>query len=194
MTMRRISIKGLIALFLLLSFQNIANAQQTEISDGFAVSRVGLIDLNYVLRNASATLRVRELLDEKKAEFSSEFQVKEAKLLERERELNLRRSILSESDFNVEVQAFQNDVAVIQREIQFKRNSLDKAFQDAQDNLRNLAIEIVTQIAQSEQLDMVMTKETALIFRPNLNITDRVLAILDERTKNARIEVGELPF
>ena len=194
MTMRRISIKGLIALFLLLACQNVANAQQTEISDGFAVSRVGLIDLNYVLRNASATLRVRELLDEKKAEFSSEFQVKEAKLLERERELNLRRSILSESDFNVEVQAFQNDVAVIQREIQFKRNSLDKAFQDAQDNLRNLAIEIVTQIAQSEQLDMVMTKETALIFRPNLNITDRVLAILDERTKNARIEVGELPF
>ena len=192
--MGRIAFKGLIALFFWLASHNVAWAQQTSISDDFSVSRVGLIDLNYVLRNASATLRVRELLDEKKAEFSSEFQVKEADLLARERELNLRRSILSEADFNVEIQAFQNDVAVIQREIQFKRNSLDKAFQDAQDNLRNLAIEIVTQIAQSEQLDMVMPKEAALIFRPNLNITDRVLAILDERTKNARIEVGELPF
>ena len=188
------SFKGLIALCFLFTTPNLSLAQQTDIRDDFAVSRVALIDLNFVLRNASATVKVRELLDEKKAEFSSEFQVKEAELLERERELNLRRSLLSEADFNVEVQAFQNDVAAIQREIQFKRNSLDKAFQDAQDNLRNLAIEIVTQIAQNEQLDMVMTKETALIFRPNLNITDRVLAILDERTKNARIEVGELPF
>ena len=188
------SLKGLIVLCFLFATPNLSLAQQTDIRDDFAVSRVALIDLNFVLRNASATVKVRELLDEKKAEFSSEFQIKEAELLERERELNLRRSLLSEADFNIEVQAFQNDVAAIQREIQFKRNSLDKAFQDAQDNLRNLAIEIVTQIAQNEQLDMVMTKETALIFRPNLNITDRVLAILDERTKNARIEVGELPF
>ena len=188
------SLKGLIVLCFLFATPNLSLAQQADIRDDFAVSRVALIDLNFVLRNASATVKVRELLDEKKAEFSSEFQVKEAELLERERELNLRRSLLSEADFNIEVQAFQNDVAAIQREIQFKRNSLDKAFQDAQDNLRNLAIEIVTQIAQNEQLDMVMTKETSLIFRPNLNITDRVLAILDERTKNARIEVGELPF
>lgn len=192
--MRQNALKCLIAFGLLLASHQVSLAQQTDIREDFDVSRAALIDLNFVLRNASATVKVRELLDEKKAEFSAEFQIKEAELLERERELNLRRSILSEADFNVEVQAFQNDVAAIQREIQFKRNSLDKAFQDAQDNLRNLAIEIVTQIAQSEQLDMVMTKETALIFRPNLNITDRVLAILNERTKNARIEVGELPF
>ena len=105
--MLRPSLKGLVALCFLFATPNISLAQQTDIRDDFAVSRVALIDLNFVLRNASATVKVRELLDEKKAEFSSEFQVKEAELLERERELNLRRSLLSEADFNVEVQAFQ---------------------------------------------------------------------------------------
>ncbi|MGC6518196.1 MAG: OmpH family outer membrane protein [Candidatus Puniceispirillaceae bacterium] len=167
---------------------------QTADESVFATQRVALIDLAYVLRNASATTTIRDLLDAKKAEFSAEFQEREAKLLQRERELNLKRSVLSETDFNAEVQAFQEDVSTIQREIQFKRNSLDQAFQQAQDNLREIAVEIVTSIAQREQLDLVMTKETALIFRPGLNITDEVLEMLNERTKNARIEVGELPF
>lgn len=160
----------------------------------FAVKKLALVDMAYVLRNAEATAKIRELLDDKKQEFSNEFQKREADLLQTERELNLKRDVLSEANFNEEVQAFQNEVAAVQKEIQFKRNSLDQAFQQAQDNLRSIASEIVTAIAQSEQLDLVLTKEAALIFRQDLNITEEVLQILNERTKNARIEVGELPF
>lgn len=171
-----------------------AVAQSQENSSRFEVRKVALVDLSYVLRNAIATGKIRELLDEKKAEFSREFQQREAALLQREKEINATRSTRSSQEFNAAVQAFQNDVAEVQKEIQFKRSSLDQAFQQAQDNLRALALEIVTNIAQSEQLDMVVTRDTALIFRQDLNITQDVLDILNERTKNARIEVGELPF
>ena len=179
---------------LLLQAMMPAFAQNTEGASQFAVKRVALVDLSYVLRNATATSTVRELLDSKKEEFSAEFQVREAELLQMERDLNVKRSSLSGEDFNKEVQIFQEEVAKVQREIQFKRNSLDQAFQQAQDKLRNLSLEIVTFIAQREQLDMVLTRETAIIFRPELNITQEVLSLLNERTKNARIEVGELPF
>ena len=171
-----------------------ALSQSERDTTRFEVRKLALVDMAYVLRNAEATTKIRELLDDKKQEFSNEFQKKEADLLQTERELNLKRDVLSEADFNEEVQAFQNEVAAVQKEIQFKRNSLDQAFQQAQDNLRSIASEIVTAIAQSEKLDLVLTKEAALIFRQDLNITEEVLQILNERTKNARIEVGELPF
>ena len=188
-------IKHAVLLFLL-AFMPVQTvmAQEAATQSSFDVKRIALVDLNFVLRNAAATNRVRVLLDEKKAEFSNEFQEKEATLLIRERELNLRRDIISEADFNAEVQAFQDDVAAVQREIQFKRNSLDQAFQQAQDNLRSLAVGIIEEIANREALDMVMTREVSLLFRPDLNITQEVLSTLDERTQNARIEVGELPF
>ena len=63
------------------------------------------------------------------------------------------------------------------------------AFQDAQSNLRRIALEIVTEVAGEKRLDLVLVKDSALIFRPILNISDEVLQRLDERTKNARIEV-----
>ena len=171
-----------------------AHAQSQTEGSRFDVQKLAIVDLSFVLRNATATGKIRELLDEKKDEFSREFQQREALLLQREKEINAIRATTSSQEFNAAVQAFQNDVAEVQKEIQFKRNSLDQAFQQAQDNLRDLALEIVTAIAQNEQLDMVVTRESALIFRQDLNITQDVLDILNERTKNARIEVGELPF
>ena len=162
---------------------SIAQAQDNGVSNNYAISRIGLIDLPYILRNAEATNTIRSLLDSKRAEFQKEFQVEEEALLQAERELNLKRSLLSETDFADEVQAFQEQVSAIQKEIQFKRNSLDQAFGQAQEQLRQLAFEIITEIATREQLDFVLTKETALIFRPGLNISDEVLTLLNERTK-----------
>ena len=179
---------------LVTAFQAPTLAQSVSSEKDFSINNVGLVDLPFVLRTASASTKVRELLDEKRAEFSQEFQDKEAELLQKERELNLKRTILSEADFNAEVQKFQALVADTQKEIQFKRRSLDQAFQQAQDRLREVALEIVTEIATREQLDLILNREAALIFRPDLNITDEVLFELNERTKNARIEVGELPF
>lgn len=181
-------------IMLLLAQAGSALAQNAGDETRFEVRKFALIDLNFVLRNADATSKIRELLDEKREEFSAEFQKREAELLQTERKINQSRADLSPADFNNAVQAFQNDVAKVQKEIQFKRNSIDQAFQQAQDNLRALAVEIVTAIAQNEQLDMVISRDAALIFRQDLNITQDVLMILNERTKNARIEVGELPF
>lgn len=184
----------LFAVFAVILTGSTAQAQDNGLSDKYSVSRIGLIDLPYVLRNAEATNTIRTLLDSKRAEFQKEFLLEEEVLLQAERELNLKRSLLSDADFASEVQAFQEQVSAIQKEIQFKRNSLDQAFGQAQEQLRQLAFDIITEIATREQFDFVLTKETALIFRPGLNISDEVLALLNERTKNARIEVGELPF
>ena len=63
------------------------------------------------------------------------------------------------------------------------------AFQEAQSKLRRIALEIVTEVAGEKRLDLVLIKDSVLIFRPTLNISDEVLQRLDERTKNARLEV-----
>ena len=120
-----------------------------------------------------------------------DFATREASLLRIERDLQSKRTILSEEAYRAEVAQFQNEVASIQKEIQFKRQALDKAFQEAQDEIRNLAAEIVAEIAGSQKLDVVINKSAALVFRQDLDITEEVITQLNERTKNARLEIQE---
>ena len=161
------------------------------LQDIFNLERLAVVNMDKVLRDAKATERVRELLDNKREEFQNDFAMREASLLQIEKDLQLKRTILSEEAYRAEVNQFQNEVASIQQEIQFKRQALDKAFQEAQDEIKSLAAEIVTEIAGQQKLDVVLNKNAALVFRQDLDITETVIIKLNERTKNARLEIQE---
>jgi Skp family chaperone for outer membrane proteins len=182
-----------------------ANAQQADdegvdaapqVYEGAAdmsVDRIGLIDLDGVLRASEGAARVRDLLDEQRRGFQREFATREAALQETERKLVANRDDLDEAEFSRQLAEFEASVTQIQKEIQFRREAIDVAFQEAQSRLRNLAIQIVTELAQEKKLDLVLVRESALIFLPSLNLSDEVLRRLDERTRDARIEVTVSP-
>ena len=185
-------ILGAICFFSLSTFS--VSAQEnaaSEIQDSFKLERIAVVNIDKVLRVAKATERVRALLDEKREEFQNDFATREASLLQIEKDLQSKRTLLSEEAYRAEVAQFQNEVASIQKEIQFKRQAIDKAFQEAQDEIRALAAEIVAEIAGSQKLDVVINKSSALVFRQDLDITEAVITQLNERTKNARLEIQE---
>jgi len=185
-------ILGAICFFSLSTFSVYAQENAaSEIQDSFKLERIAVVNINKVLRDAKATERVRALLDNKREEFQNDFATREASLLQIEKDLQSKRSLLSEEAYRAEVAQFQNEVASIQKEIQFKRQAIDKAFQEAQDEIRALAAEIVAEIAGSQKLDVVINKSSALVFRQDLDITEAVIAQLNERTKNARLEIKE---
>ncbi|MEK9610629.1 MAG: OmpH family outer membrane protein [Alphaproteobacteria bacterium] len=169
--------------------QGAAASSGTDQGSRMQVTRIGLVDLDGVLRQSSGTAKVRQLLDEQRLTFQEEFTQREAELQATEKALQADRELLSEDAFNERLKAFEDEVAEVQRQIQYRRQALDRAFQEAQRNLRGLALDIVKQIASERKLDLVLSQESALIFLPTLNISEEVLARLDERTRNARIEI-----
>ena len=182
----------LTALFSLAALSSFAQQADEGDETNFSVKRVGIIDLSDVLRQSQATINVRDLLDEKREEFQEQFAAREVDLLSREKSLKSNRDVMSKEAYASEVRLFQDEVAEVQREIQQKRKSLDNAFQKAQDKLRNLAIELVGEIAKEQKLDLVANRSNVLVFRNQLDLTKIVLARLNERTKDARFEVKEV--
>ena len=154
-----------------------------------AVKRIALVDLDGVLRNADANNRIRELLDGQRAKFQEEFRAVEVDLQQSERDLLSRRELMVKEEYDELVAAFQARVAELQKDIQYKRQSIDTAYQKALSGIRNLAIEEVTKIASEKKIDLILKRDSSVIFLPHLNISDEVLKRLNERTKDARIEV-----
>ena len=153
------------------------------------VRRIGLADLNGVLRAADANVKVRELLDMQRQKFQSVFSKVEAELQQSERDLMSKRELLSAEEYDKQIKAFQARVTRLQQDIQKQRQSIDNAYQKAQSDIRGEAISVITEIASELQLDLVLQRDSSLIFLPHLNISDEVLKRLNKRTKNARIEI-----
>jgi outer membrane protein len=154
-----------------------------------AVKLIALVDLDAVLRNADANNRIRELLDGQRAKFQEEFRAIEVDLQQSERDLLSRRDLMAKDEYDKLVTAFQARVAKLQKDIQYKRQSIDNAYQKALSRIRSLAIEEVTKIASEKKIDLILKRDSSVIFLPHLNISDEVLNRLNERTKDARFEV-----
>ena len=158
-------------------------------SQSMEVQRIGLADLNGILRAADANVKVRELLDTQRQKFQDEFSLVESELQQTERDLMSKRELLSKGEYDKQIKAFQARVTQLQQDIQRKRQAIDNAYQKAQSDIRAEALSIITEIAQDMNLDLVLNRDASLIFLPHLNISDEVLTRLNERTKNARIEI-----
>jgi len=167
-----------------------ANAQSAE-AGRFAVKQVVVVDIGDVLRKAEATQKVRAILDEKRNEFQLEFSKKEREMLSREKELKSQQSILSPDSYRKQVAQFQADVAEIQKQIQATRQSLDNAFQSIQNQIKDIALELVTEFSTENDLDIVLNRQSAIIFKNQFDISQIILERLNERTKNARFEIDE---
>ena len=154
-----------------------------------SVNRIALVDLDGVIRNADANNRIRDLLDVQRARFQEEFRAVELDLQQSERDLLSRRDLMAKDEYDRLVTAFQARVAELQKDIQYKRQSMDNAYQKALSRIRSLAIEEVTKIAGEKKIDLILKRDSSVIFLPHLNISDEVLNRLNERTKDARFEV-----
>ena len=165
------------------------DATTPEAEKSMEVKRIVLVDLDGVLRAADANNRVRELLDGQRAKFQEEFRAIEVNLQQSERDLLAKRELMAKDEYEKLVIAFQARVSSVQKEIQYKRQSIDNAYQKALSDIRKLAIEVITKIASEREIDLILNRNSSVIFLPHLNISDEVLTRLNERTKNARIEV-----
>ena len=164
-------------------------SESAPISQTMEVTRIGVADLNGILRAADANTRVRELLDAQRQKFQDEFSLVEAELQQTERDLMSKRELLSAEEYDKQIKAFQVRVTQLQQDIQRKRQAIDNAYQKAQSDIRTEALSIIAEIAKAKNLDLVLNRDASLIFLPHLNISDGVLTRLNERTKNARIEI-----
>ena len=143
------------------------------------------------MRQSEAVAKVRALLDEKRQEIQQQFAAKERELFDREKELKSQKSILSDDAYRNQVAIFQADVAEVQKQIQATRQSLDNAFREMQDQIRNIVLELVTEFSTENNIDVVLNRQSALIFRNQLDISQTILEKLNERTQNARFELDE---
>jgi outer membrane protein len=164
-------------------------SESAPISQTMEVTRIGVADLNGILRAADANARVRELLDAQRQKFQDEFSLVEAELQQTERDLMSKRELLAAEEYDKQIKAFQVRVTQLQQDIQRKRQAIDNAYQKSQSDIRKEALSIITEIAKAKNLDLVLNRDASLIFLPHLNISDGVLTRLNERTKNARIEI-----
>jgi outer membrane protein len=142
---------------------------------------VMVVDVQALLQNSKAAKMVRGQIEQKRGEYTKEISHQE-ELLRAERDaLQRQQSSLSPEALNQKGRDFQQKVNDLERNVQGKRQALEKSNGDALQKIQEEMLKIIADIAKQRKANLVFQRTDLVLFDQGFEVTDEVLQKLDEQ-------------
>ncbi|MGH6719120.1 MAG: OmpH family outer membrane protein [Alphaproteobacteria bacterium] len=153
-------------------------------------SVIAVVDFEGIVRNSSAGQSLRKQVAQQREAFQAEVAIEEDKLRAEEQDLKAQESELEPSAFADKVRAFESRVAEVQRLVQARKQSLDRALGTGEETIRQATIAILDDFAKQRGFNIVLPLRQVLLVESTYNLTDDVLAELNRRLPDVAVEFG----
>ncbi len=148
---------------------------------------VAVVDIQRLLRDSKAAKDIRAQLEKRRSAYQEEISEQEKELRAADDELARQRAILSTDAFQQKRTELQQRIAEVQRNVETRRQQLDKAFGEAMREIQVALVQIVEEMATQGGIDIVFAKSQVVLVRNQLDITDETLNRLDARLPSVKL-------
>lgn len=182
--MVRAGLAGLLTLLLGLAPLHYARAQETTPGTGDAEAApaamvIIAIDLQRILREALAVQGLQAQVGTAREAFQDEIRQREEELRQRDQELARERPTLAPEVYAERRQALAEELTSLQQTVQERRKQLDQAMTEGMRQVQGALLPIIQSLAEERKADIVLSKTSLVLVRPELEITDAALERLN---------------
>jgi outer membrane protein len=143
--------------------------------------QVMVVDVQSLLQNSKAAKMVRDQIEAKRAEYAKEISHQEEALRQERDSLQKQQGSLTAEQLNVKGREFQAKVNELDRDVQAKRQALERSNADALQKIQEVMVKIITDIAKERKANLVFQRSELVLFDQGFDVTDQVLQKLDEQ-------------
>jgi Skp family chaperone for outer membrane proteins len=140
-----------------------------------------VVDVQALLQNSKAAKMVRQQIEGKRAEYAKEISHQEETLRQERDALQRQQASLSAEQLNAKGRDFQAKVNELDRDVQAKRQALERSNADALQKIQEVMVKIITDIAKDRKANLVFQRSELVLFDQGFDVTDEVLQKLDEQ-------------
>jgi len=147
-----------------------------------------VVDVQALLQNSKAAKMVRGQIEQKRAEYTKDISHQEEVLRGERDALQRQQSTLSPDVLNQKGREFQQKVNDLDRNVQSKRQALEKSNADALTKIQQQMLKIIAEIAKTRKANLVLQRSEIVLFDQAFDVTDQVLQQLDEAMPTLTVE------
>ena len=153
-----------------------------------ASGKIAYIDIDFLLNQSLAGKSITKKLETQYKKNTEKFQITEKKLLDDEKKIISQKNILSQDEFNKKINELKNKVKVFN---EHRSNTL-KLLNEIKNKSTSILIKAINPLienyAKENTIDIILPKSNILIAKSELEITDQILELLNEKIKEIIIE------
>ena len=161
--------------------------------EGLPPATIAVLDSQAVLRTAEASQGIRTQVEAIADVYSAEITELEDRLRSAEQELRRQEAILAADVFAQRRREFEDQVDYVQRLVEQRNRQVDGAFNTAMTRVRDALLEAVIEISTQRGANLVLEKNSFLFNARVLDITEAVVALINQRLPNVDVPMPEEP-
>lgn len=149
---------------------------------------IAVLNIQEIMRDSTAAKSIKTQFDAKQKAYSSEISSKEQALQKEQQELAKQRGVLKQDEFEKKVRDFNQKAATVQKDVQAKKQALDKGLSQAFGEIQKVVSGILADMAKDKGFKVVVPTQQILYSDPALDVTPEVLSKLNAKLSTVSVK------
>lgn len=159
------------------------------LSSKAGAAEIAVVDLKEILKNSNAMNAINRQINEQRKKYQKDIAGEESELREKQKDIKKKKAIMSDQAFQESTKDFHKEIVKMQRDVNQKAMTLEKAFIEARKKVLLKVDEIVTNIAKKRGFNIAVQKVHTIYYQESLDITDEVLDNLNKSLPYVKVSL-----
>ena len=153
-------------------------------SSFYTYAQIVYIDVNYILNNSEVGKSLNIYIKKTRDENIISFKEIEDKFIKKEKELLAQKNILKKEEFDEKFKILSNEINIYNAEKKSSLNKLNKFKLDNTKKILEILNPIITNYVDKNSISLVIPKKNIIVGKKNLDITDEIVKLLNDKFKS----------
>ena len=145
--------------------------------------KIIFIDFEYIVNNSDRGKLIFKDLNSKKNENIKKLKIEEKKLKDQEKDIKLKKEILSKDELNNKLVSLNENIKSFQKKKKNMENELNKIKNKQMNNFINQINSILEKYMNDQSVDIMLNSKNILIGKKTINKTNDILKLINQNIK-----------
>jgi len=152
-------------------------------------TKIAVVSMKKVLKQSKAVKGINSQIKAKRDSYQAQIDRKEKQLKSLEKSIVSKKGSMSAAELDKQRKSFIKQLTDTTKDIQKKRNNLDKGYAKAMSKVQKSIDAIVNKVAKTKGYDLVVPTSQLMYANPKYDITATVAASLNKNLPSVKVSV-----
>ncbi len=143
--------------------------------------------MDYIFNNSKAGKSINDQIESKKNDNKKKVKISEDEIKKESQNINNQQNILSEDEIKIRIDSLNKKIKNLQNKVKENNNLIAKMKLEGTAKLLKQLKPILSEYSEKNNISLVLQKKNVIIGKNNLNITDDIIKIIDDKVQKIDI-------
>ena len=154
----------------------------------YSEEKIVYVDMNILINTSKAGVSINKQMQKLIDDNNKEYEKIEKKLLKEEDDILKKKNVLDPEKYNQEIINFKNKIANLRNERKKKVSIIRDKNVKAKNELVSQVTKILAEFSAKNEIALVLNKESIILGKKNIDVTEKILELLNNKVKNIKLK------